>query len=473
MHKLFMPLVLAFSILLVGCETVGQPSSTPSLSELKYDKLTFSPPKVRKVVLNNGMTLHLFENHELPIVEIEGLVKIGSGWGSIDKRGVASLAGSLWRSGGTTNIKPSELDQKLEFIAASIETSIDADSGSIGMSVLKKDIDEGLKLFADIIKNPAFDKKRFKIAKSAMIEGLKRQNDDPKSIAKRELNKLLYKGHIYGVQATTKTVENISRKDAVDFYKNHVGPESFTLGITGDFNSDDMVKKFEKLFADFKPAKIKLGKIPPPHSSFKPAIYLIDKKRPQSVIRGGHYGVSRKNPDYYPVKVMNYILGGGGFSSRMMQKIRSDKGLAYSVWSYYTGGTWDEGLFLTGGETKTKSTAEFIKLSKKIMNEIIKNGVTEKELRQAKSSMVNSFVHAFEKDLKIVSQYVWLDYFDMPDDYLDRYRDRIDAVTMDDIRRVAVKYLRPNNMVYVVVGDIKKMGDEMNELGTIKEIKLD
>jgi len=201
-------------------------------------------------------------------------------------------------------------------------------------------------------------------------------------------------------------------------------------------------------------------------------LYIADKKLPQTVFRSGHIGVSRMNPDYYAVKVMNYILGGGGFSSRLLQEIRSTRGLAYSVWSYYFWGDGDKGLFITGGETKAESSYEFITATRDLMWRMREHGVSEKELSLAKESIINSFIFGFDKDSKIVSKYIWADYNDLPDDYLEKFRDRIKKVTRNDTIEAAKKYLRPGEMVILAVGDLSRIGDPLSRIAPVTVIEL-
>ncbi|GMT42826.1 MAG: peptidase M16 [bacterium] len=439
--------------------------------KLRYPALKFNPPVTKRLVLKNGMTLHLLENHELPIVDISSMVRIGSAYEPAEKAGLASLTGGVWRSGGTTTVPPGELDEKLEFIGASLETSIGREAGSISLSTLTKDLDEGLRLFADLILNPAFDEKRFDVAKERMIEGIKREDDDPTTIARREFKRLLLGDHPFGHVPTLKTLGRISRDDCEKFYKDHIGPRNFIIGISGDFYTAEIVGKLEKLFWDMKPAKQQLPEIPPLPEKINAGVYIMDKKLPQTVFRSGHFGISRRNPDYYAVRVMNFIMGGGGFSSRMLKDIRSKRGLAYSVWSYFVGGENLRGRFVTGGETKAESSYEFMLATRDIIWRMVEHGVSEMELTLAKESIINSFVFGFDKDTKIVSKYLWLEYYGLPMDYLETFRDNIRKVTRADAKRAAAEYLHPDEMIILAVGDNSVMGKDLARLGPVKYIE--
>jgi predicted Zn-dependent peptidase len=463
-------LLIAVLPLLALSSAAGAEVKHPRL--LKFPELEFQLPKTERVELRNGMVLHILENHELPVVSISAMVRIGSASEPEEMAGLGGLTGSVWRSGGTTALSPDELDERLEFIAASIETGIERRSGSISMSILKKDLDEGLELFADLIKNPAFDEKRFEVAKKRMLEGIKRENDSPSEIARREFTRLLLPNHPFGHIPTAETVSRIERSDCENFYKDHVGPENFIIGISGDFDSKIIMARFAELFEDFKPAKKKLPEVPPVPDEIKPGVYLVDKELQQTVFRSGHLGISRKNPDYYSARVMNFILGGGGFTSRLMQEIRSTRGLAYSVWSYLFGGDSDRGVFLTGGETKAASSYEFISATRDIIRRMIEKGVTDKELTLAKESIVNRFIFGFDRDSKIVSKYLWIEYNDLPRDYLDNFRDNIRKVTRSDAKKAARKYLHPDEMIILAVGDKSAIGEDLAKVGPVTTITL-
>ena len=466
--------IIVSILVAIVCFTAPALAGNPkNISGLKFPELAFKPPKTVRVALKNGMVLHMLEDHELPLVDISAMVRTGSAYVPEDKAGLAALAGHLWRSGGTKSVAPAELDERLEFIGAIMETSIGMDSGSIGLKILNKDMDEGLSLFADLIKNPAFDEKRFAVIKNQMVEALRRQNDEPDALVEREFTKAVFPKHPFGVVPTTKTVNGITVEECRNFYYEHIGPESFTIGIAGDFNPEEMVARFEKLFADFAPAKSKFYPIPQVEDNIIPGVYLIDKKLAQTAIRMGHVGISRKDPNFETARVMNYVLGGGGFSSRLMKEVRTVKGLAYSVWSYFTGGESASGSFSIGGETKATTTYEFISTSEGIVRQVVQNGVSPEELEQAKEAIINSFIFAFDKNSDVIARYLWIDYYDMPKDYLETYRDRIRAITMDRLKAVAAQYLHPDRMVIIVAGDKAVINSGLEKLGSVRTIEIE
>lgn len=435
---------------------------------LSYPQLTFNLPKTVRVQLKNGMVLHLLEDHELPLVNIHAMVRIGNAWAPADKAGLASLTGSLWRAGGAEGISPGALDEKLEFMGAKLETSIGSEDGTIALNVMTHNLDEGLRLFAAIIRTPAFDKERFATLKAQMIDNITREQDDPESLVDLEFRRLLFAGHPFGNLPDTASVNRITREDCANFYRSHIGPESFIVAINGDFNADDMVRRFEALFEGFPAAASPAGPIPELPADITPGVYLMDKLLPQTGIRMGHFGVSRKNPDFDAVRVMNYVVGGGGFASRMMKEIRTVRGLAYSVYSYFGLSDGTKGAYMVGGETKASSTHEFVDTARGIMTGVAADGITEPELTMAKAALINSFVFAFDKKSDVAQRYAWMEYYGMPEDYLKGLRDRIQKVTMEDVKRVARQYLRPDHMVIVALGDRKLIGEQLEKIGPVQ-----
>ncbi len=464
-------LAVAALILCLSAPSFAGQTAAQRPEGLTYPPLVFNLPKTVRVQLKNGMVLHLLEDHELPLVNIQAMVRIGDAWEPAGKAGLASLTGMIWRAGGTGKLSPGALDEKLEYMGAVLETMITAESGAVTLNVMTRNLDEGLGLFADIIRTPAFNEQRFETLKAQMLENIAREADDPETLVDREFRRLLFAGHPFGNVPDTASVKGITREDCVDFYRRHVGPESFIIAINGDFNSDDMVRRFEALFDGFPRAAEPVGPLPQLPPDITPGVYLVDKPLPQTGIRMGHFGLSRKDPDFDAVRVMNYIVGGGGFASRLMKEIRTVRGLAYSVYSYFGMNDGTKGTFSVGGETKAASTHEFIDTARNIMEGVAANGITEQELTMAKDALINSFVFAFDKKSDVAQRYAWMEYYDMPDDYLRGLRERIQKVTMADVKRVAQQYLRPDRMVIVALGDKKVIGEQLEKIGPVKIIE--
>jgi len=455
--------------------TLSACSTTPKAVDprkLAFAPLNFSLPKSDQLKLKNGMRIYFLEDHELPIVNITALTATGSIYEPDEMTGLAGLTGALIRSGGTQSLKPDQLDSELEFMASSIESSIGDDSGTLSMSTLSRNLDRTLELYADVMMNPGFDKSRFDLTIKNTIEAIRRQNDDPKGIASREYSKVLYEKHPLGRFATIESVSKVTREEMVRFHKRFYSPGSVILAVSGDFNRKEMISKLEKLFEGWQPEVPKLPEVSTPDTAPKKQTLLARKQVSQSVIRMGHLGIEKNNPDQYAVRVMDYILG-GGFTSRLTQEVRSNQGLAYHAGSRFDIGRRFPGAFMAETETKSGSTVKAITLMKEIIAGMTKEQVTEEELKQAKESIINSFIFGFARADSIVTQQARLEYYGFPDGYLENFRDNIAKVSRDDILRVAKKYLHPEAMTILVVGDDSKFDQPLSVLGEVREIKLE
>ncbi len=471
--------VVAISVFVLASASCAQHANgkasafkRPTLGDLEYKAIDTAIPTTKRVELKNGLTVHLLPDKELPLFDLTALIRVGSIWEPEDKAGLATITGATIRSGGSKDWAPDKLDETLEFIAGSVETSIGKESGSASLSVLSKDIDLGLKIFADVIRNPRFDPARVELAKARMLDGIKSENDDPTEIAQRELLKLIYAGSPYGNYRTLESVKSITRDDIVAFHKKYFVPQNIMIGVTGDFDENTIIGKLEKLFEGWKGPTPKYPEVAPIKEEFSGGVYLARKEIPQSVIRMGHLAGKRTDPDYHAVRVMDDILGGSGFTSRLVKSIRVDKGLAYSVWAYTQGGRWELGRYMAGTETKATSTAEAIGLIKGEMERIRKEPVTDEELETARNSIVNSFVFIFDRPSKILDQRMIIDYYDLPEDYLETYREKVMAVTADDVLQTAKRRLHPDGLKIVVVGAPDMFDRPLDEFGRLNDIEL-
>lgn len=466
-------LLIAAAITLTGrplFATESAPKADPRT--MTFPKLAFEIPKAERVQLGNGMTVYMLQDHELPLVNMTAYVNVGSIYEPAGKTGLAGLAGAVMRSGGTEEIVPRELDSELEFMASSVESSIGSDVGNVSLACLKKNFGRTLELFAQVIMRPAFREERLALARNRTIEALRRQNDDPKGIADRELQKVLYPGHPLGMYPTIASVKSITRDDLVAFHKRFYHPNNVILAVSGDFDRTELLAALEKVFAGWRPEPLDFPVVAEPAKEAKPAVLFAQKDVNQSAIRIGHLGIDKNNPDLYAIRVMDYILG-GGFTSRLVTEVRSNQGLAYNVDSRFDVGRRFVGTFEAETETKSESTAKAIGLIRDIIAGMAKEPVSDAELNLAKDSIINSFIFGFTKTDAVVNQRARLEYYGYPDGYLEKYRDNIARVTKDDVQRVARKYLHPERMALVVVGDGRKFDKPLSIFGTVEEIQLE
>ncbi|MDH5638803.1 MAG: insulinase family protein [Nitrospinota bacterium] len=467
--RLSLPTTLLAALLTTSCVTTPR---QPTVDDLKFKPISSNIPDTRQVTLSNGMRVHLLPDRELPLVTATAMIKVGAIWEPADKSGLAALTGASMRSGGTRKLSPDKLDEALEFSAISVEAGIGKDMGSASLSVLTKDLERGLAYFADVMMYPRFDQGRFDLAKARMLDGIRRENDNPISAASRELGKLVYEGSPYGRTPTLESISSITREDCVSFHARYFAPQSVILGVTGDFDEEEMIARLENVFGGWRASTPEYPEVTPVEEKFEGGVYVADKGLPQSAVRMGHLTLTRFDPDYHAVRVMDNILGGAGFASRMVQKVRAERGLAYSVWSYSMAGYNEKGQFTAGTETKASTTAEAIGLMIGEIKKIREELVTPEELIQAKNSIVNSFVFIFDRPSRILTQRMTLDYYGLYEGYLETYRDKVMAVTAEDVRQAARRRLRPDGLKIVVVGSIKDFDRPLEEFGPVHELVL-
>lgn len=456
--------------------STGKPESEGAkiVSGFKFKPLNFVPSKVDRVVLENGMILYLLEDHDLPLFNITARIRTGAVYEPIEKAGLASLTGYVMRNGGTLSMQADKMNEELEFMAASVETSIDRESGSASLSSLKKDIDKGLKIFADVLMNPAFPEDKIRMRKDEVIESIRRENDNPAQIAGREFRKIMYDSkHPYNrkVEGTLESIEKITRDDMVTFHKKYFHPNNIILGISGDFNKEEIIRKLNTAFAGWKKEEILFPEIPKVEKRFERSVYYVYKDINQANVLMGHLGIHRKSPDYFPVMIMNFILGGGSFTARIPGRIRSDEGLAYSAYSVFQTSR-DTGMFFVSCQTKLESTNRAISIALEELDKIRKMPVDKDELAQAKETFMNQFVFRFTTSASIVGQKIDIEYEELPLNYLETYLDNVQAVTQEDVQRVARKYLHPDEIKVLVVGDKEKFDKPLDSFGKVNVIEL-
>lgn len=457
-------------ILALICLSAAWTAQAADPRTMKFPPLDFKIPKAERVLLANGTPVYLLQDHELPIVTVSAMIRTGSVYDPAGKSGLAALTGTLLRAGGAGERPPDELDDYLEFMASSVESAFGVDNGSISMTTLARNLDQSLAVFRDVLLAPRFDEKRLTVARQQMLEGIRRQNDDPKEVGDRELTKAIYAGHPLGVMPTEASVAALTRQDLIAFHRRFVRPDNLILSISGDFDRERIVADLNRLIGSERPAApLDLPAVPPVPLNFRPEVLFIPKQVNQSVIRLGHLGINKEDPDLYAVRVLDFILG-GSFTSRLMMEIRTNQGLAYHVGSSFDVGRRFTGSFSAETETRSDATGKVIRLITSIIEGIRKEPVTEQELKLARESIINSFLFGFTSPASIVSQQARLEFYGYPPDYLDRYRERIATVTREDLQKAAKRLLRPDMLKLVVVGDEKGFDAPLTQFGTVKKV---
>ncbi len=452
------------------------PTHAKPHEELEFEPINFKPPVPEKHVLSNGMVLYLLEDHELPVFDISGLVKTGTIYDPADKIGLASVFASVMRTGGTITREPDALNEELESMAASVEIGMSPEYGSVSLSTMAEDIEKGLEIFADVLRNPAFREEKLELRKQQAIEAIRRRNDNPIQLAWRNFSTILYgKDHPFGWYSEIETVDSITVDDLKTFHKNYYHPNNIMLAITGDFDTETLITQLEKAFEGWEMSDVELPNVAEVEDAPIPSVNYIHKELPQTTMLIGHFGIKRTPdfPDFFALRVMNEILGEGGFTSRLMSEVREKHGLAYMVgslmsMSFYT----NPGEWFAYTQTRTEKTAEAIELIIKVVSDLRENTVPSDELQRTKDSLINSFVFSFESSSQIAFQQMMLDFRGFAPDYLETYTDKIANVTVEDVQTVAQKYLHPDALTIVAVGNQDNFDRPLSEFGEVNVIEI-
>ncbi len=452
-----------------GCLVLLLSACASSLSEtpaqLTYPPLDFTFPEVETRTLENGVQLYLKQDDELPLVQVTALLGSGTIGVSRDLTGFGGVFSETLRTGGTAAYSPDRLEERLDALAANLSAGAGALTCQLNLSVRAEDLQEGLAILVELLRRPSFDPDSLELARLKSLENVRRQNDLPRSVAQRLLRASLYPDHPLGDSPTQESLSRITQDQLVDFHQQHFAPNNLMLAISGDFENDALLDMLQELLGEWTPHETAVQPLPPVQASTAGAIQVVDKELSQTTILLGDLGLTKDNPDMYAVRVMNYILGGGGFNSRLMQEIRSNRGLAYSVYSYFQIGRKLPGTFVASTETQNASVGEVLALMRQIIQDLREQPVSEAELRLAKDSLINSFVFGFDDSHAVTTQKMRLDLFDYPADYLQRYRDHIAAVTVADVLRVAQKYLQPKRQQIILVGTAEEFSAELVDFG--------
>lgn len=426
----------------------------------------YAAPLGKRIVLDNGMVLLLSERHTIPSVTVSMLIKAGQVYEPSEKAGLASLTAGLITE-GTKKRTVSKLAEEIEFVGGSIGTSGGDDTASVNLTVLKKDLDLGLDILSDILINPVFPEEEIKRKVKETKAAIEKERDDPSAVAGKEFSRLTFGDHPYGrpTEGTAESLDKITRDEIVRFHSTYYAPNNVIMAVVGDVTEEEIVKKLNRFLGEWKRKDVPKPVLPPIKPGRQKIVKPIDKKITQANIMLGHIGIERESSDYYTAFVMNYILGGGGFTSRLMDNIRDTKGLAYDVHSYFSP-MKHSGFFNIGVQTKNESAKTAIDEALAEMERIRKEAVGDKELEDAKAYLTGSFPLKLDTNSKIAGMLTALEFFNLGLDYPDRYSKIINAITKDDILKAAKKYLKPDSYVLVIVGDTEKTG--IKEVQAIK-----
>ena len=455
----------------------------PRPDQFKYPPLDFKPPKAAefRTVLANGLVVYIAEDHEIPWFEAALLSPVISGGGGmmggrgrgasdgnwaqargaggtggraflepLDKLGVEGLTGALARSGGTTSMTPDQINERMDFLAGSVSAT--------SLSLHIRHLDEGLKIWLDLLNNPAFPEDRLQREKQAMMPGIRNRNRNISTVASRTFRRLVYgDGSPIVAEPTEATLNAITRDDLVAWHRKYWGANNAILVVSGDFKKAEMLQKLEATFGKWRNAEKAAPPWPKPEQTTKAGVYMVQPQGVtpnQGIIQIGHIGVTLDHPDTPALDLMNYTLGGGSFSSRITKIVRTDNGLAYTANSSLQSPIHYPGVFQAFCQTKNETVVFAAQLMLNEIERMRAGEVTEQDVAFAKAARMSAFPAMFSDVAGNLRNFASLELEGRPRDYYETYLDRYSRVTLADVKRVAQQYLQPDKLIVMVAGNI-------------------
>lgn len=461
------PLVLPLLLLCAGT-AMGQPIP-PHPDRLRFAPFRYVPPhaKDHRVVLPRSQVVaYLAEDHELPLVQVEVFIRVGTYLDPRGKEGLAGLVGYLLSRGGTEGRKPysaEELEERLAFLAAQLNSSVGETQGSVSLNLLSKDLDEGLSILRDVLATPRFDDRRLQLRREQLLSEMRRRNDDAADIEARERRMLAFgEDHFTNRLPTKASIESIRREDLRAFHRQHFHPARFIVAAAGDFDRARMVDKLDALFSNWPFVGVaNPGEVPRPQGRLQPGLYLIHK---DDVTQGRVSillpGLMRDDPDYLAVQVMNQILGGGGFISRITNRVRSDEGLAYQAASRFPGGIYYPDVFTAVFQSKLRSCSYAASLVLEEIRKMRQAPPTRQEMEAARRQLIEQLPQLFRTKAQTtatLAQEELTGRYGKDPDFYRLFQERIEKITERDVQRVAQKWLDDQAVTILAVGKRDEM----------------
>lgn len=464
----FIPTFLLAATTAISINLVSHAEDIPARPEkINFPPLKYEPPVADnfRVQLKSGPVAYIVPDHERPLVNLSLYIHTGTYLEPTGKEGLAELCGWLLTHGGAGTNSAEQLEERLAFLAANMGANIGDTEGTVGLNLLAKDLDEGFNLLRDVLFAPKFQADKIALRKSQLLEEMKQRNDDSSSIEGREASFLARSESFFeNRNATSNSIAGITALELERFHYAWFWPSNFVVGVSGDFDREAMITRLEKLFAG-GPENVEMdhlmaGKFSPIPTNFTfaaPGVYLVNKPEvDQGRVTMMLPSLMRDDPDYFPCLVMNSILGGGGFSSRLMGRVRSDEGLAYDVHSRFPGGVYYPGIFTIGFQSKSRTVAYAASLCIEEVQKISTTAVTDQEFDIAKKSYINTFPQKFATKAAVADAFAADEFTGRhasDPEFWKTFRDKVATVTKEDVQRVAKKYLVPEKLVLLIIGN--------------------
>ncbi len=473
---------LCFGALLLASVSAPSAAQQPGqdtraqIQVLQIAPLRFNPPLPKRVTLSNKVVAYLLEDHTLPLVSVQLVSRVG----------VANLPDSLWgvgwqadgllRTGGTVGLTPDSVDKLIDFYALNISFSTDHEQSTAGLSGLSRYTDQLLSLGFEMMKSPRDDSSRVRITAAQQQENWRRRNDTPGSVLGRAWSQVVMGDHPLGRSLVTPAeIAGFTPERFRWVQERLYCPQNFVIGVSGDFQEREIVAALERQFRGWERCKPGLRELPPVTYTQGPKLVLVEKDVNQTNIRMGHAGGVKvaDTPDYFASQVADFLLGGGGFTSRLLARVRSDSGFAYGAGSSWGADTKREDLFLAGAQIRAEKTVAGINLMRAVIGSMATEPVTARDVKLAQDNEVNSFVFQFENPAQIVGRQLSYAVDGLPANWFDVYLRGIQAVTPEQVRQVSQRYLHADKLVIVVVGKPSAFDRALSEIGAVTVLPVD
>jgi len=458
----------------------------PRPDQFKYPPLNFKIPKPAdfRTTLSNGLVVYIAEDHEIPWFNASIMVKTGPFQEPKDKIGLDAFTSSIIRSGGSTRMSGEQITERMDFLGGSLGSGGGGFGGRGGrggggfgggdaksLSIHMRHIDEGLKIWMDVLSDPAFPEDKLRRDKEMAMPAIRNRNRDISTVASRVYEQLIYgKESPITAERTEAGINSITRDDLVSWHKKYWGAENTILVVSGDFKKSEMLQKLDATFGKWRKAEKAAPPIPKVQQAAKAGVYMVQPEGAtpnQGIIRIGHLGLTMDDPDYPAVDVMNYILGGGSFSSRITKIVRTDMGLAYTANSTFGGGAGGRfgggaggagilypGTFTAFCQTKNATVVFAAQLMLDLIEGMRNGDISEADLKMAKAARIEAFPSMFQGIGSILQNFARLEAAGRPMDYYDNYPAKYRKLTLADIKAAAHKWLKPDQMIVLVCGNI-------------------
>jgi predicted Zn-dependent peptidase len=471
------PFTMSFSNRLYILASLLLALSTVAFSQTNTARQgSFKLPSYTKFTLSNGLTVYLMEQHEVPVIYVSALFPAGA-LQDENKSGLASLTADALLF-GTKSYTKSQIEEQMDFLGASINTYAAQEYAALQASFMATHQDKVLPILKEIVVNPVFNEEEFVKKQKRLVVELDQQRESPREVIGTYFNSFLYGDHPYGnpLSGTKSTVSTLSVADTRQFYSTYYTPNASAIAVVGDFKTKDMRSKLEKLFKDWKKKEniaIKATEEALPLYQ-KNRVLLVNKENAsETTFYIGAPGISRNNPDYVAVQVINTVLG-GRFTSWLNDELRVNSGLTYGARSSFTP-LKSAGSFAISTFTKTATTTEAIDLALKVLDRLHTKGIEEETLNSAKNYIKGQFPPRYETSGELASLLTSMFWYNFDESYINTFQQKVDELTPAKAKEITNKYFPKENLQLVMIGKASEIGDKVKKYGevTVKEITAD